>query len=111
MGSMRYIQTIEHEFMTYQSPRKRHLHPISRSPRNIIKLKMESDGVDSGIPMSIFGKLLLNHEISRLEAPIFECGPGHFTQGYGFFGNVGNSALNKTEVLSITGATTSLTGI
>ena len=56
MGSMRYIQTIEQEFMTYQLPRKRRLRPISRSPRNIIKLKMESDGVDSGIPMSIFGK-------------------------------------------------------
>ena len=109
MGSMRYIQTIEQEFMTYQLPRKRRLRPISRSPRNIIKLKM--DGVDSGIPMSIFGKLLLNHEIVALEAPPFECGPSHFTQGYGFFGNVGNSALNKTEVLSITGATTSLTGI
>ena len=23
---------------------------------------------------------------SDLEAPVFECGPGHFTQGYGWFG-------------------------
>ena len=23
--------------------------------------------------------------IDELEAPLFECGPGHFTQGYGFF--------------------------
>ena len=25
-------------------------------------------------------------DCSDLEAPIKECGPGHFTQGYGFFG-------------------------
>jgi len=24
-----------------------------------------------------------------LEAPVFECGPGHLTQGYGFFGHTG----------------------
>ena len=23
--------------------------------------------------------------IDGLEAPLFECGPGHFTQGYGFY--------------------------
>jgi len=27
--------------------------------------------------------------IDDLEAPLFECGPGHLTQGYGFFGYTG----------------------
>ena len=27
-----------------------------------------------------------NVDCSELEAPAFECGPGHFTQGYGWFG-------------------------
>jgi|TARA_B100000902_G_C27042117_1_gene779879 hypothetical protein len=27
--------------------------------------------------------------IDELEAPPFECGPGHLTQGYGFFGHTG----------------------
>tara|TARA_R110002020_G_scaffold31901_1_gene98873 strand:+ start:668 stop:1078 length:411 start_codon:yes stop_codon:yes gene_type:complete len=27
--------------------------------------------------------------IDNLEAPLFECGPGHLTQGYGFFGYTG----------------------
>ena len=28
-------------------------------------------------------------ECEELEAPVKECGPGHFTQGYGFFGYTG----------------------
>tara|TARA_A100001201_G_scaffold71569_1_gene65486 strand:- start:197 stop:628 length:432 start_codon:yes stop_codon:yes gene_type:complete len=28
-------------------------------------------------------------DCSELEAPVGECGPGHFTQGYGFFGYTG----------------------
>jgi len=28
-------------------------------------------------------------EIIKLEAPVAECGPGHLTQGYGFFGYTG----------------------
>ena len=27
--------------------------------------------------------------IDDIEAPLFECGPGHLTQGYGFFGYTG----------------------
>ena len=29
---------------------------------------------------------LTEKEITRIEAPVAECGPGHLTQGYGFFG-------------------------
>ena len=32
-----------------------------------------------------------------LEAPIQECGPGHFTQGYGFFGYTGVPAPRVLE--------------
>ena len=33
----------------------------------------------------------------NLEAPIQECGPGHFTQGYGFFGYTGVPAPKVLE--------------
>jgi len=72
---------------------------------------MESDGADWGILTNISGKLPTKEQILALEAPIFECGGGHFTQGYGFFGFVPNSTLNKPDILTITGAATSLTGI
>ena len=29
---------------------------------------------------------LTEKEITRIEAPVAECGPGHLTQGYGFVG-------------------------
>ena len=32
---------------------------------------------------------LTEKEITRIEAPVAECGPGHLTQGYGFFGYTG----------------------
>ena len=32
---------------------------------------------------------LTEKEIIRIEAPVAECGPGHLTQGYGFFGYTG----------------------
>jgi len=36
---------------------------------------------------------LTEKEITRIEAPVAECGPGHLTQGYGFFGYTGVPAL------------------
>jgi hypothetical protein len=43
--------------------------------------------------------------IDELEAPLFECGPGHFTQGYGFVGyirtkNSKNNPLSGEPVTS-----------
>ena len=32
---------------------------------------------------------LTEKQITRIEAPVAECGPGHLTQGYGFFGYTG----------------------
>lgn len=97
--------------MTYQSLPKRLLRPISRSLHGIIKLKMASDGVDWAIPMNISGKLPTREQILALEAPIFECGPGHFSHGYSPYGISSEFRLNKADILTITGAATSLTGI
>ena len=33
--------------------------------------------------------------IDDLEAPLFECGPGHFTQGYGFIGILAPKVLKN----------------
>ena len=35
-----------------------------------------------------------------LEAPIQECGPGHLTQGYGFFGYTGIPAPGSLKMMS-----------
>tara|TARA_R100001509_G_scaffold46814_1_gene25306 strand:+ start:266 stop:700 length:435 start_codon:yes stop_codon:yes gene_type:complete len=37
-------------------------------------------------------------DCDKLEAPLRECGPGHFTQGYGFFGYTGVPAPVLTPV-------------
>ena len=37
-------------------------------------------------------------DCDKLEAPPFECGPGHLTQGYGFFGYTGIPAPVLTPV-------------
>lgn len=89
--------------MTYPSLQKRLLRPISRSLHGIIKLKMELDGEDWGIVTNITGKLTKKEKktkIQALEAPIFECGPSHFTQGYGFFGFPQESSLNKADKMT-----------
>jgi len=72
---------------------------------------MESDGVDWAIPTNIFGKLATKEEILALEAPIFECGPSHFSHGYSPYGIPSEFCLNNTEVLVITSAAADLTGI
>ena len=72
---------------------------------------MASDGADWVIPMNISGKLVTKEQILALEAPIFECGPSHFSHGYSPYGILPEFRLNKSEVLAITSATTSLTGI
>ena len=37
--------------------------------------------------------------IDELEAPLIECGPGHFTQGYGFFGYIRTKNSKKNNPL------------
>ena len=39
--------------------------------------------------------------IDELEAPLFECGPGHLTQGYGFFGYIRTKNSKKKTILCI----------
>ena len=35
--------------------------------------------------------------IDELEVPLFECGPGHLTQGYGFFGYIRTKNSKKKQ--------------